>query len=401
MTVTRIGSESGVTMRGPKGAEGTPIVSVTEQDEVLTEGSTSTGTEKDRTYIDHTDAEVRHKFQIDIKPPLQNLVVLGREVSDSELAEIDEDEVVTAKPGQHGNVSVLARTPWGSVRTPEYEVGVADPDTSREYTGLVAGSLAKHIVDQVDGLIAGLTASDDTMLVYSTQDHLTPAYVRNSGLWLDVDLTCASPYQDGSQPTKRTGTLIAPDAVLTVDHYPVAVGATIRFVTADGTVIERTVTGRQVVLTPDLSETDLMVAVLDSDVPGTITPVKLLPANIYSYLPTLDGSGPGLPVVNLDCEERASIRAMDHSVNHFREPYESEDEGGYVPWFGLIVAGDSGDPVFLIINGEVVLTTVLTFGWGGWGYPAHEYLTEIDAALSDLGSGHAVETVDLSGFPAY
>lgn len=392
MTLKRIASDSGVTVKGPEGAEGTPSVSVTEQAEILTPGSSEDGTEEDRTYTDHTDAEIDYSFQLHVSPPPANPVVLDHEVSDSDVAEIEDNSLVVGKEGQHGNVSVVCRTAWGNVKTAEHEVGVANPSTTREYTGFVEGSLAKHLVDQIDGLISGVEAGDATQKVFTTRDHGTPEYVRNENLWLDVDLTCASPYQDGSASEARTGTLIVADGCLTANHYPPSVGATIRFVASDGTVVDREITGSQ-----RISGTDLRVLVLASDVPGTITPAKLFPADLDDYMPSLSDLGSRVPVAALNKLQQAGLWLTTTDICRYTYPL------GYESFFLGVHSGDSGHPWFSVVNGVAVLATLWRGGW--WhsadGEPVHDYLTEIDAALSDLGSGHSVETVDLSGFPTY
>ena len=69
--------------------------------------------------------------------------------------------------------------------------------------------------------------------------------------------------------------------------------------------------------------------------------------------------------------------------------------------------GDSGSPGIVFVNGEVVLTTTWTSGFGGSGPHLSSKIAEINAAIAavdaaaGISTGYEVEAVDLSEFTNY
>lgn len=91
----------------------------------------------------------------------------------------------------------------------------------------------------------------------------------------------------------RGQTLVSPRHYIGAAHWAVSTGTVLHFVTSDNTVVARTVTGRQTI-----TGTDIIVGVLDSDVPGTIAFARILPDAWAAKLPTLPLFE--YPVVSLD-----------------------------------------------------------------------------------------------------
>ena len=65
-----------------------------------------------------------------------------------------------------------------------------------------------------------------------------------------------------------------------------------------------------------------------------------------------------------------------------------------------MVVGDSGNPVFLIIDGSLVLLTVLTSGGGGMAAGTSVMMNNsaIQTAMANLGGGYQAVPADLSIF---
>lgn len=138
---------------------------------------------------------------------------------------------------------------------------------------------ATHPSDEVDNAIDGLTANNSTKLVYSTQDHATPSYVRSTTCWgAGFDLTCVSPWNSGNAHL-WAGTAITPRHIVMANHAYVQTGATIRFITSTGGVVTRTVSNSM-----QVGSTDIRIGLLDSDLPDSITPAKLLPDDWSRWL---------------------------------------------------------------------------------------------------------------------
>jgi hypothetical protein len=140
------------------------------------------------------------------------------------------------------------------------------------------------------------------------------------------------------------------------------------------------------------------VGVLDSDVPNTISFVKILPQNWNDYLPSLF-SLYRLPCLVLDQEEKALISELSSlsTTANFSAPNNSTR----LAFFESIITGDSGNPAFLIIDDELVIITVWTFGGAGGGTSILFHKDAINTMMTTLGGGYSLTEIDLSEFTDY
>ena len=277
---------------------------------------------------------------------------------------------------------------------------VPGQSTTTSYYGVVVGCLSEHFSEQVDSRIDNTMTMNTNGKVYSTQDHSTPNYVRNSNLWCaDIDLTCISPWNSRAA-NKRAGTLITPRHVLNAAHYPLYNGDTIRFIEDDGTVHTRTIIGS--INHPDYSPytPDFRLYTLDSDLPAAISPCKMMPADHGSYLVNNSRNRPA--AFGLDQEEKALIIDW-RGGGSFLAPTDADR----AIFNENKISGDSGNPSFLILNGSLVLITVWTYGGSGSGTPVADYIDDIDAmivtadAQAGVSTGYTVTEADFSAFPSY
>ena len=136
----------------------------------------------------------------------------------------------------------------------------------------------------------------------------------------------------------------------------------IRFVAADNTVVERTVTGKK--RHPDYVpyQPDLTIYTLDSDVPAGINFCKVMPSNAFSYISQGNLNYTCIPALRLDQEEKGLIGDLAN-VSTFSYPVDADR----LIFSESLIVGDSGNPAFLVVNGELVLVTVWTYGGGGSG----------------------------------
>lgn len=270
-------------------------------------------------------------------------------------------------------------------------------------TGYVSGSLSRHATDAVDSRLAGKSAST-ALPIFTTQNHASGAYVRNASCWAaDLDLTPCSPWNSvgGNQ---RAGTLISPRHVLFAAHYPAVAGMTIRFVAADNTVVTRTVNAVRTHPSYVPYYPDLQVGVLDSDVPAGIGFARILPADFATRIPAL-GYGRTIPALCLDQEEKALVTDLGEVFGvggsiGFVAPYQI-NFAKRLEFYEPKIGGDSGNPAFLIINNQLVLLTVWTFGGAGSGTFVTGHIAAINTMMSQLGGGYQLTEADLSGFPTY
>jgi hypothetical protein len=267
-------------------------------------------------------------------------------------------------------------------------------------TGFVAGSLSAHLVAQIDPLLVGKSAAE-ALPIFTTQDHVAATYVRNTGCWAAPyvsALTAISPWnsQGGNQ---LAGILISPRHVLFATHYAAGVGAVMRFVKADNTVVERTITASQAMTITNGYYPDLTVGLLNSDVPAGIDYARVLPANWANYLPSLNTISLKPPALCLDQEEKAletDLSALNTTAL-FGQPTTALRSAFYEDKIG----GDSSNPACLIVNGKLVVLTCWTYGGAGSGTSVVDKRAAVDALMTSLGGGYTTTAVDLSGFTSY
>jgi hypothetical protein len=252
---------------------------------------------------------------------------------------------------------------------------------------------------------------DTSIRLYSAQNHSAGTYTRNTSAW-PADcvqaLTALSPWNSESM-FQKAGILVSPRHVLFATHYTPANSSTIRFVAADNTVITRTITSTLALTTLSSMYPDITVAVLDSDVPGTISFAKVLPASAAAKLPESWTSNP-LPAVVVDQEEKATVRdwlSYAFTKGATSSPCQFYPPGGIVsanqeirlPFYEQLVGGDSGSPAFVFIGSELVVLCVMTTGGPGAGTSITAFIPEINAAMTTLGGGYQLTPVDLSTYP--
>ena len=271
-----------------------------------------------------------------------------------------------------------------------------------EYSAPATGSLAATLITQGESRITnGMTMATNGK-VFTTQNHAGNTYVRNPNVWCaDIvsKLTCISPWNSRGGAT-RAGTLITPRHVINAEHYPLEVGDTIRLVAADNTVHTRTVTGKATHPTYTPYNPDFRVYTLNSDLPAAITPCKVAPANIGSYLVNNFQNRP--PALGLDQEEKAL--AIDYNGGGgFLFPTNADR----LVFSESKISGDSGNPAFLIVDGNLVLLTVWTSGGAGAGTAVASNLTKINEmilaadAQANVSTGYTVTEADFSAWPDY
>lgn len=241
-----------------------------------------------------------------------------------------------------------------------------------------------------------------TLPLFSSQDHTAPAYVRNTENWAVTHterLTCISPWNSNGI-FQKTGTLISPRHVVFATHWSPPVASTIRFVAADNTIITRTISATQSIPDTVLLYPDLTIGLLDSDVPSNISFAKVLPDGWESLLTNVTLTRP--PAFGTDQEGKLLVREaveIDNTqppdaVARFLYPSVTL----YQNFFENLVSGDSGNPCFFLINGDLVLLAVWARGLGGSGASIAAFKTEINAIMTNLGGGHQLTEIDLSGF---
>lgn len=204
------------------------------------------------------------------------------------------------------------------------------------------------------------------MPIYTELNHANAKYTRNVNCWAaGLDLTCASPW-NSKGINLRAGTLITPRHAILAAHYNIQTGDSIRFITKDNVVVRRKVIAFTNNTDWVTNFPDIEVVTLDSDVPASIKPCQLLPSNTGNYI---SNDGLGLPGFFIDQDEKAvvanalSLGLSQSQTFDFEAPVIANRKSLYEP----IAMGDSGNPVFVVLSGKLVLVGVVT-SYGPWGY---------------------------------
>jgi hypothetical protein len=255
---------------------------------------------------------------------------------------------------------------------------IANNEAINVFKNYKSGTLGQHILDQSNTLLG------------IDQDMYGSYGIRNQNVWTeDIDLTGIAFWNSRANNVHRGGTLVSPRHILTVSHYRLLTGDKVRWIKQDNTVVERTIVSTSYIL-----EWDRGVCLLDSDVPNDIKFYKVLPANWRNYLSIR--SDAYLPTIHANKSRKIfhRHRTLPWQPNvailaHTLAPDKSQN----------VISGDSGQPFFHIINGELVLLALNTSPSSGSNIS--DLISEYNAMMTSLGGGYTLTTIDLSGFNYY
>ncbi|MGN0844857.1 MAG: hypothetical protein ACI4QT_06515, partial [Kiritimatiellia bacterium] len=173
---------------------------------------------------------------------------------------------------------------------------------------------------------------------------VTNALVANPNCWAaDLDFSCESPWNSESQ-NRKSGTLVSPIHMLLADHHkPHPIGTKFYFRDTSGNVYVRRIAAKQTIVSSP--GTDLVVALLDAELPPSIKPAKILPPDYRDYL----GTGRGLPAISLDQEGKILVSEIINLATT-----EIIDESSRVtsccprsplrePFYEVLIPGDSSN----------------------------------------------------------
>jgi hypothetical protein len=251
--------------------------------------------------------------------------------------------------------------------------------------------------------------------IYSSQDPYFNGlgkFIRNPDCWLNgvENISCFSPAQlSGANWWQRGGTLITRKHVLFAKHFTTSVitgGTPLIFVADDNTVIRR-----NIIQYASIPWTDVSVALLDAEVPANIKIAKVLPTNYADYL-VFDSTSP-VYCVGLDQQEKAIVKistgGFGYIVSHEGESItyrmfsvnESSAAHQFQPFNETIVTGDSGNPVFLIIDNELVVATTWWTPTGGPFVSDSPVYAATNACIEQLSPGEGYALADINLQRAY
>lgn len=375
----------------PAYAEHQFSLSRSEVQELVSEGSTQEITLADITYTRHTSAAFRRNSQIVVDAP--NSYQVRFRSLDPEVATVDSSGKVSWV--SDGDARILVR-PYKNITRRIFVPVKSEPsDTLDVPLYYVAGSLGLHMTEQIDSAIDSKTLAAKAM--YTTIDHITPQYIRNTDCWLHgvTGLTAMSVW-NSDLGNRKFGVLVSPRHAVFAKHYAVVVGATVRFITTDNQIVDRTITARQGLSGTGIAN-DVTVGILDSDVEG-VDFVKVLPTDFHNYWP-----GHNIfqaPIAVSDQQKKALIKDVSSIVSGPFLTYKVPTDAQRLLFHESLIGGDSGSPTFAIINNELALLTTHTTRVAGPLYSLENFdrINTIMANLQGGDSPYQLTPIDLNGF---
>lgn len=182
----------------------------------------------------------------------------------------------------------------------------------------------------------------------------------------------------------RTATLVSPRHVVMAAHYQRPAGSKLSFHDRRGNLHTCTL-----IAIEKVSGADISVGLLDAPLPESVSYYRLLPPS-----PSNLGLTGCLAVVT-DHSRRAHIHPID-LISGNNIAFGRPAPGRIPPQlFKPVIKGDSGNPSFLIVGGEMVLIETHSTGGSGAGpfYSEPANFAAINAAMSKLGGGHQLSVV--------
>ena len=356
----------------------------------VTAASTTTSTVQDASLTIHSANTVRQWNNIVASAPLG----LGNITFASSNANLPIDANGIITPIADGTTLITVSVPLR--RKKQFTISAITSTIAAQTTfnGFASGSLGAHLVSSVAAILSGKTAptfagsppyANGICNIFQS-DGVT----RNANLWCSsLDLT-AIPVHSGGGYTN--GVLITKRDMIFAAHF--GAGGTVTFVDSSNNQITRNIVATRTLTNPVDDGADILVATLDSDVPSSITPWKLLPFNFRLYLPQPQYGYPCL-FTNQDrtilCGDMVSIPAGSTGDITITKPIDATRAQWYYPVRG----GDSGATAFTVINGTAVHITDWHYA-GASGPSDADNISAINAAIAANGSPYSVSTIDLT-----
>ena len=269
-------------------------------------------------------------------------------------------------------------------------------------------TLAKDATDQIESDITDSmdVATNGSMFIGYTDPAGTLEgggfnALRSDNFWgKDIDFTAVSVWNNegygsaGSEDfRKRAATAITRRHVVMAKHFPIAASQVVYFSDSNGTWISRTIEA-----VANHASADITVGVLDEDLPETVTPVKVVPSNINTYFrrntSTQLISDFFRPiVVGFDFEKKGLLMELNNAndaSNLFRFLAAGSIPSPFSNLSEALGSGDSGNPCFLIIDGEAIL--IGTFHTTAYGPAFANYISDINTLIASADSSASITT---------
>jgi hypothetical protein len=365
-------------LRCPSPSESDFTLELEEIKVVLSAGSSETYISDDSLYTRNTSATIRYDARVSYVPITGAVTLPLFRSSDQSVAVVSANGNVTTE--ETGAVDLFCRA-FQTTKKVAHNARTQTPVTADVFANYIDGSLGAHTTTSTDSLLSG----EDVNLFSSTSP-----FTRNLRCWAaTLDWTGVSP-TNSLDPLRRGGTLVSPRHVVWANHFNIPNGTSLTFVDNSNQTVIRTVSNSL-----QVANSDIRVGVLNEDVSGSISFYSVLPASWRNYLVTVLSTS--LPLIAITQQKKVICREMFNIISNgeilAHGIAQKTDRSAYT---APLVVGDSGQPLFMLINNELIL---LGSHYTSTGIPQlTHYIDEINAAMTTLGGGYQLTTVDLSAF---
>lgn len=256
---------------------------------------------------------------------------------------------------------------------------------------IAASSSFKEIYSRnIDRAIEGLTADSSTKQIFSSKSPspTTPAFTRSTTCWAkNIDTSPLSVWNNhvsSSPPLNAggyggSGTLISPRHIVFADHFQFANGTVLVFVDMQNNCYTRTLSSSS-----QVGSTDIRIGLLDSDI-TTVSFAKILKLDIANQT----NSNYKLPVLFMD-QDRNALVGEYYTNDSAANCFSPTDSAQRTAFYELPIGGDSGNPISLIYENNMILA--FTFFSATAGPSLSYFINDIDSTMTSLGGGYTTTT---------
>lgn len=363
-----------------------PVFSISEREVLIDPGTTVTQTENDAVVTNHTGATIETNQQIipDGFYPTSFAILSGS-------ATISSSGYVQSILESSGNsdVKILAET-GPDQQVLQTGVSLVDPGTITTLESWVAGSYGKYASESGPALVADKTGTSQNRQVFVEG-------ARNPDLFCSAYSAALTgiAWWGSHYGTYIGFTAITSRHVVSCAHAGDATGHSVNFITSDGNEVVR-----QLVRSYIGPGIDRITYLLDSDLPSSIVPIPLLPANFVSYM-----THPAfrLPCIFIDRDNLANYAEFFGMIpaNCF---IQAPAGNPGLSFYTEPVTGTSGKPI-MALTGASSIALISTFSSPGAGPSLHalDWSSAIAAldASAGISTGYVPTRANLSAFTEY
>ncbi len=270
-----------------------------------------------------------------------------------------------------------------------------------------SNTLISVLARSIDGRIESCDVNTSIYRFSNYQENgILRQFIPNTNFWArTVDFSCVSIWNDATNDIwggvcngwNMGGTAISRRHVLCTHHYGIPTGTTLYFMSKDSRVVERRIVAQRYVGN-NVTGGDMRVCLLDSDLPLDVVPAKILPPSYPRYIRTARF----LPMATFDQEEKLVV--CESSILRRVEERKLDSVGmkpsigRRVDFYESIIAGDSGNPRFLLVEDCPIFVCMMWHGGAGGGCLITHYKSEIQSAMDALCPGYELSEVCLDEY---